>query len=108
MYKPGCWKMVCDVCGFEYLNTQMHERWDGAWVCEPDFETRHPQEFGRSIVDLQTVPYSRPEVAEIFIDVPYITDVVPGEPEMPELPIGPSAAIAGAAIAGYAISGALS
>lgn len=73
MYKPGQWKMICDVCGFEYYNTQMKERWDGAWVCGPDFETRHPQEFGRTVVDNISVPYSRPEPEDIFIDVPYIT-----------------------------------
>lgn len=72
MYKPGQWKMVCDVCGFEYMNVDMRERWDGAWVCDKDFETRHPQEFGRTVIDEQAVPYSRPEPEDVFIDVPYI------------------------------------
>jgi hypothetical protein len=72
MYNPGKWWMVCDVCGFEFLNTDMQERWDGVYVCDKDFETRHPQEFGISINDNQTVPYSRPEPTDIFIDVPYI------------------------------------
>lgn len=72
MYKPGQWKMVCDVCGFEFLSGQMKQRWDGPWVCNQDFETRHPQEFGRTIIDKQSVPYTRPEPDEVFIDVPYI------------------------------------
>lgn len=72
MYYSGKWKMICDVCGFEYYNDDMKERWDGAWVCRKDFETRHPQEFGRTINDKQSVPYSRPEPTDNFIDVPYI------------------------------------
>ena len=64
--------MICDVCGFEYMNVDMRERWDGVWVCEADFETRHPQEFGRTVIDKQAVPYSRPEPEDVFIDVPYI------------------------------------
>jgi len=72
MYKPGQWRMICDVCGFEYMNVDMKERWDGAWVCHKDFETRHPQEFGRTVIDEQSVPYSRPEQEDVFIDVPYI------------------------------------
>lgn len=64
--------MVCDVCGFEFMNVDMKERWDGAWTCHKDFETRHPQEFGRTVIDEQSVPYSRPEPEDVFIDVPYI------------------------------------
>lgn len=72
MYKPGQYRMVCDVCGFEYFNVQMKERWDGAQVCKSDFETRHPQEFGRTVIDNIAVFPSRPEPADIFIDIPYI------------------------------------
>lgn len=54
------------------MNVDMKERWDGAWVCDKDFETRHPQEFGRTVIDEQSVPYSRPEPEDVFIDVPYI------------------------------------
>ena len=72
MYKPGKWKAVCDVCGFEYLNTDLKERWDGVMVCEKDFETRHPQEFGRTVIDEQSVPWSRPEPEDVFIDVTYV------------------------------------
>ncbi len=71
MYKPGKWKMCCDVCGFEYYNDQLKQRWDGPYVCEKDFEGRHPQEFGRTINDKQAVPYSRSEPEMTFINVNY-------------------------------------
>lgn len=35
----------CDVCGFDYLRSELRKRWDGAIVCKKDFETkpRHMQ-----------------------------------------------------------------
>ena len=72
MYKPGKWWMICDVCGFKYYNDELKQRWDGSWCCEKDWETRHPQEFGRTVKDKMAVPYSRPRPTDTFIDVPYI------------------------------------
>lgn len=28
----------CDVCGLRYLRSDMKERWDGAIVCDKDYE----------------------------------------------------------------------
>ena len=36
---------VCDVCGFQFKGSKLRLRWDGALVCNKDFETRHPQDF---------------------------------------------------------------
>lgn len=46
-YFPGKWKATCDVCGFEYYNDELKDRWDGFKVCRADWEPRHPQEFVR-------------------------------------------------------------
>ena len=44
---PGTWKIVCDVCGFDFASDRVRERWDGLIVCEKDFEHDHPQKFIR-------------------------------------------------------------
>lgn len=40
---PGTWRVICDVCGFEYASDQVRKRWDGLIVCDRDYEERHPQ-----------------------------------------------------------------
>lgn len=37
-------KAVCDVCGFDYKQSQLRKRWDGAMVCSNDWESKHPQD----------------------------------------------------------------
>jgi hypothetical protein len=37
-------KSCCDVCGFDYKRSQLKKRWDGALVCNKDWEQRHPQD----------------------------------------------------------------
>jgi len=40
---PGTWAVNCDVCGFRFPSDRLYKRWDGAMVCQKDWETRHPQ-----------------------------------------------------------------
>lgn len=66
-YKKGDWNAQCDVCGFEYKASQLLSRWDGLKVCKHDYERRHPQDFLKTRVDKQQVPWSRPEnTTEIY------------------------------------------
>ena len=60
-YVKGDWKTVCDVCGQRYLASQLKKRWDGLMVCNNDWEPRQPQDFVRAKVDIQAVPFTRPE-----------------------------------------------
>lgn len=73
-YIPGdCW-MICDVCGFKKRASQMRRRWDGAMVCEKDWEPRHPQELVRFRGDdRQAVPVARPEPTDYFCEDGEIT-----------------------------------
>jgi len=73
MWKRGKWLAICDVCGFEHYNTELKKRWDGLMVCKDDWEPRHPQDFVRSVKE-STIPWSRPEPADVFVSVPYIGD----------------------------------
>ncbi len=63
----GDWNAICDVCGWKYKASDLRKRWDGLMVCEKDWEPRHPQDFIRAIPDMQKVPWTRPETANIFV-----------------------------------------
>lgn len=66
-YRPGNWLAVCDRCGFEFYASQLHREWTGLMVCSKDLDHRHPQEFVRGMRDNQTVPWSRPEGPDRFL-----------------------------------------
>lgn len=71
-YVKGSWKAVCDSCGQRFLSSQLRKRWDGLMVCPKDFEVRHPQDFVRAKVDIQAVPWARPESEDYqFIPIDY-------------------------------------
>ena len=58
------------MCGFEYRQSEMKERWDGVLVCKYDFEHRHPQDFVRGVKDDSSpVGHYRPEPEDEFIAV---------------------------------------
>jgi len=46
-YVSGSHWAVCDSCGFQFREDQLIETWDNYWVCDDDFEVRHPQDFLR-------------------------------------------------------------
>ena len=67
-YKHGDWNAICDVCGFKFKASQLRRRWDGFMVCKKDFEYRHPQDFVRGVQDDQSVAFTRPEAADVFLN----------------------------------------
>ncbi len=46
-YRPGSHWAVCDFCGFQFRSEDLMKTWDNFWVCDDDFEVRHPQDFLR-------------------------------------------------------------
>jgi len=66
-YVKGDWKAVCDVCGFRFDASKLKTRWDGLKTCSNCFEERHPQDFVRAKVDIQAVPWTRPESEDSFV-----------------------------------------
>jgi len=67
------WKAICDVCGFEFYNYEIKDRWDGLKVCDKDWETRHPMDFLRTKKEeSQVLPWTRPEPADIYTNVEYV------------------------------------
>lgn len=67
----GKWLVLCQVCGLKKTNDQIRKRWDGLLVCQDDWEPRHPQEFVRPRPDDQSVPFTNPEPADVFVDVTF-------------------------------------
>lgn len=66
---PGTYKVVCDVCGFEYPSDMVRKRWDGLIVCAADWELKHPQLSIRVQKEEIGVPFARPEAEDEFIEV---------------------------------------
>lgn len=75
-YIAGDWWVICDVCGFKKLASQVQKRWDGMIVCSEDWEPRHPQDFLRSVPENTSVPFVRPEPADTFVSVSVIASTV--------------------------------
>lgn len=57
----GLWNVICDRCGFKCKSNEVRKTWDNLIVCEPCFETRHPQDFVRSKPDQEAVAFTRPD-----------------------------------------------
>lgn len=73
-YVPGDFWRMCDRCGFKFRASQTFRTWDGLYVCNDDFETRHPQDFVKGRKDLQNVPNPRPEPVDTVIG-PLLTTI---------------------------------
>lgn len=62
-FVKGDWNADCDECGFTFKASQLRKRWDGAMVCDKDWEPRHPQDLLRVRKERGGVPWSRPQDA---------------------------------------------
>lgn len=45
----GDYRVICDICGFKFWNTELRRNWKGLMVCSEDFEHRNRQEFVRGV-----------------------------------------------------------
>ena len=89
--KLGDYNCICDSCGRKFKASTMRKRWDGLFVCEDDFEIKHPQLTLRVHSDKQMVPIPRPDVVtDIFINYCNIIN---------------SQGISGISVSGCAVSG---
>lgn len=93
---PGTWRVICDVCGFEYGSDEVRKRWDNLIVCEKDWETRHPQDFIRPGRETNKLPFVRPEPPPVYTNITYTPNYCD---------ILGTQAIAGRGVAGCMIAG---
>ena len=66
-------KACFDCCGFDFKQSQLRKRWDGAMVCEDDFELRHPQDSLKARPERSIVKDARPAPAYRFLEANEIT-----------------------------------
>ena len=57
----GGWNAQCFRCGRKRKNSDLRKQWQGYWVCKEEWEPRHPQDYVKGVVDLQTVPWAQPD-----------------------------------------------
>ncbi len=79
----GDWNATCDMCGKKFKASMLKARWDGAMVCEYDWETRQPQDFVTGVPDTMQPPWTRPMPAP-----DWAPDEAPGDPSYPSNPGG--------------------
>ena len=77
-YNDGNWNAICDECGKKFKFSHLKKRWDGLYVCEQDWEPRHPQDFLKGIRDNMSVPVSRPEANNLYSNNPALNRWVNG------------------------------
>ena len=62
------YNVICDRCGFQYKNYELHKEWTGYIVCDPCWEPRHPQEMIKARPDMKPLPYTRPENLTVSVE----------------------------------------
>jgi len=55
----GDWNAVCFECGRKRKASTMKQHWQGYYVCPEHWEPRQPQDFVRSMPDVQTPPWTQ-------------------------------------------------
>lgn len=76
MKRQWTWNALCDGCGFKYKAWQLRERWDGMMCCDLCWETRHPQDLIKVPEEDTSVPWTRPEPEDVFVEVTYVASNV--------------------------------
>ena len=87
----GNWNAVCYECGRKRKASTLMRNWQGYYVCPEHWEPRQPQDFVRSVPDVQTPPWAQPMPADVFLNActPNGSSAIPGD------------AVPGCAIPGY-------
>jgi hypothetical protein len=60
----GNWNALCDSCGRKFKALDLKKRWDGLMVCQEDYENRHPSDFLRVQKEKINVDFARPYPAQ--------------------------------------------
>ncbi len=69
MWRDRDYRVICDRSGFKVWASDTKLQWDNLRVDKRFYETRHPQDFLRSIPDRQDVPNPRTESEDTYVTV---------------------------------------
>ena len=72
--RVGDYNAICDVCGRKFKFSRLRQKWDNTWACEQDWEPRQPQDYLKGIMDNMSVPLSRPDPPNLFIQDEIVTE----------------------------------
>jgi hypothetical protein len=73
--RVGDYNAICDVCGRKFKFSRLRQKWDNTWACEQDWEPRQPQDYLKGIKDNMSVPLSRPDPPNLFIQDETVTEI---------------------------------
>jgi hypothetical protein len=73
--RVGDYNAICDVCGRKFKFSRLRQKWDNTWACEQDWEPRQPQDYLKGIKDNMSVPLSRPDPPNLFIQDEIVTEI---------------------------------
>ena len=94
-YVSGSHWSLCDMCGSQFRAEDLQVTWDNFWVCDEDFELRHPQDFLRVRPEVITVDDPvRPENTDNVIATTFESSSLQGK-----------SAVVGYAVVGLAKAG---
>lgn len=68
-YRPGDWNVRCDRCGKKMKASEARKTWQGYYVCEKDWEPRHPQDFVRATAENPSPSFVR-NPPDVELDTP--------------------------------------
>jgi hypothetical protein len=74
--RNGDWNAICDRCGCKFKFSQLKLEWDGLYVCTANgcWEPRQPQDYVKGVMDDMSVPVSRPDQPNVFIQDEIVTE----------------------------------
>ena len=73
-YEDGGWNFTCDLCGASRKAGEGVKTWNNLYVCRHHKEKRNPQDFLRGVKDDQSVPWTRPDPPENFLNEGFLRE----------------------------------
>ena len=67
-FTPSDWIAECMRCGRMFKGSELMRTWDGLYVCQEDWEKKHPQLTIRGVEDITRTPWSSSEPPDVFTD----------------------------------------
>jgi hypothetical protein len=67
-YEKGAYNVLCDLCSLQFKNYELNKMWNGLYACKDCFETRPEYDTPNKPTKPRTLPFTRPEGKDKFMD----------------------------------------